>query len=277
MRRALDAHIAEFRPDALLAHGIVPWGDAVANAARRAGIPYAFIEHSATDLRRLASNRLLMVVGDVTGHGMPAAMIAATARGAVEALSMEDEESLAPLRVLKAIDCAIHDVGKQQLLMTCFALLVDPQNGSVRFANAGHCFPYVLRPDRQGRLGKPGVLAARGNPLGSPRKIINSGERAFSPGDVLVLTTDGLFDRISVSGDRFGEKRLRMLLTGHEMGASGEGVMELRDHIVEQVDAFGAETPADDDMTLIVCQYVRSESAEHTSRESAGERAEGAA
>ncbi len=53
LARALDAHIAEFRPDALLAHGIVPWGEAVARAAARAGIPHAFIEHSATDLARL--------------------------------------------------------------------------------------------------------------------------------------------------------------------------------------------------------------------------------
>lgn len=50
---SLDRAIASFGPDALLAHGIVPWGDAVAHAADRAGVPHAFIEHSADDLMRL--------------------------------------------------------------------------------------------------------------------------------------------------------------------------------------------------------------------------------
>lgn len=204
--------------------------------------------------RALGGGRLLVVVGDVTGHGMPAAMIAATARGAVEALAMNEREPLTPHGVLDAIDRAIRDVSRQELLMTCFALVADPRAGVVDFANAGHCFPYVLRPDDDGRLRKPGVLAVRGNPLGTPSKVINTGQRAIEAGDVLVLTSDGLTDRIDATGERFGEKRLRKLMVSYEMGRSGAQVLALRDQIMTEVNSFGADTPADDDMTLVVCQ-----------------------
>lgn len=212
--------------------------------------------------RRLAPERLLLVIGDVTGHGMPAAMIAATARGAVEALAMTAPESITPVSVLEAIDQAIRDVGNQELLMTCFALVIDLGAGKVEFANAGHCFPYVLKPDAEGRLAKPGVLAVRGNPLGNETRVIRTGQRAIAAGDVLVLTTDGLTDRVGEAGARFGEKRLRELMVRYPMGRDGASVLPLRDAIVAEVDAFGGPAPADDDLTLIVCQVVDAEVAE---------------
>jgi len=205
---------------------------------------------------QLSGDRLLIVVGDVTGHGMPAAMIAATARGAVEAYCMVKDADLSPTEVLEAVDRGISDVGRSQLLMTCFALLLDPHAGYVEFANAGHCFPYVLRAADAKTRKRPGVLAARGNPLGSESKIIQSNRQPWLAGDVVVLTTDGLSDRIDENGDRFGESRLRKLLTSYEMDDGLQGVVGLRDRIVRMVETFGGATPADDDMTLIVCRLA---------------------
>jgi serine phosphatase RsbU (regulator of sigma subunit) len=206
--------------------------------------------------RLLAGDRLLLVIGDVTGHGMPAAMIAATARGAVEAMAMGDDARITPVNVLEAIDRAIRDVGRQELLMTCFALLVDARRSTIRFANAGHCFPYLMSTDADGKLGKANVLAARGNPLGERTKIISSGEAKLYPGDVLMLTTDGITDRVSPSGARFGERRLRELVVGRAVGRDGRGVVALRDDIAARIDAFGGATAPDDDMTLVICQHV---------------------
>jgi sigma-B regulation protein RsbU (phosphoserine phosphatase) len=206
--------------------------------------------------RELTDDRLLVVVGDVTGHGMPAAMIAATARGAVEALAMNEREPLTPVGVLEAINRAIVDVSRQELLMTCFALVLDPRGGVVDFANAGHCFPYIISPDDDGLLRRPGVLAVRGNPLGAPSKVINGGQRAIAPGDVLVLTSDGLTDRVDASGERFGDKRLRELMKSYSMGSDGARVLELRDAIMNEVETFAGGTAADDDLTLVVCQLT---------------------
>lgn len=210
--------------------------------------------------RRLSGDRLLIVVGDVTGHGMPAAMIAATARGAVEALSLGAESELTPPKVLAAIDRAIRDVGREQLLMTSFAILLDPERRVVDFANAGHCFPYLLRAEPTGRFGGLGVLAVRGNPLGSADQCINGGSRPWHPGDVVIMTTDGMVDRVDSEGDRFGEKRFRRLLVKHERDETETDVTALRDTIVHAVEEFGGDEPADDDMTLVVCSYRRAAS-----------------
>lgn len=205
--------------------------------------------------RQLSNGRLLVVVGDVTGHGLPAAMIAATARGAVEALSMVDEAIMSPPRLLEAIDRAIRDVGKAALLMTCFAVLLDPAKSKMFFANAGHTFPYLVRRNRVTGESELAVLAVRGNPLGDPRQCITADERDMQPDDLLLLSTDGLTDRVTHTGERFGEKRLRRILMDYQPEGSANDVVTLRDRIVAQVNDFGGQTPLDDDMTLIVCQY----------------------
>jgi sigma-B regulation protein RsbU (phosphoserine phosphatase) len=202
--------------------------------------------------RTLSDGRLLVVVGDVTGHGMPSAMIAATGRGAVEALAMVDHASLSPKLVLQAIDRAIRDVGGRRLLMTSFALIISP-SGAVSFANAGHTFPYVMR--RSGTSVELSILPVRSNPLGSNNPLIATGEHRLSPGDFMILTSDGLTDRISESGTRFGDKRLRKALVD-QVGKASTDIASLCDRIVEEVNEFGGQQPVDDDITLVVVQYT---------------------
>src|SRR5262249_44817826 len=119
-------------------------------------------------VRALHNDRVILVVADVTGHGIPSAMITATARGAVEALAHLDEALLTPERLLQVMDRAIRDVGDHQLLMTCFAALIDPHRGVIEFANAGQNFPYLLHMNARRELSQMTVLAARGSWLGGP-------------------------------------------------------------------------------------------------------------
>ncbi len=202
--------------------------------------------------RHLSDGRLLIVVGDVTGHGMPSAMIAATARGAVETLSFLDHRALTPKLVLTAIDRAIRDVGSRQLFMTSFALILAP-DGAVGYANAGHCFPYLMRT--AGTTAELSILSVRSNPLGSTTTLIASSETTMSPGDILILTSDGLTDRVSEAGTRFGDKRLRKALVD-QVATGRNDVASICDRIVGEVNAFGGQQPVDDDITLVVTQYT---------------------
>src|SRR5439155_3967939 len=95
--------------------------------------------------RKLSGGRMLLVIGDATGHGIHSAMIAATARGAVEALAAVDERLLTPDQVLRAIDQAIRMVGEHNVLMTAFASVFDSANATLHYANAGQNFPYVIK------------------------------------------------------------------------------------------------------------------------------------
>jgi sigma-B regulation protein RsbU (phosphoserine phosphatase) len=205
--------------------------------------------------RTLSDGRLLVVLGDVTGHGMPSAMIAATGRGAVEALAMFDHTALTPQIVLQAIDRAIRDVGGRRLLMTCFALIISP-DGHVSFANAGHTFPYVMRG------AELSTLPVRSNPLGWDTVHIADGQYTLQPGDFMIMTSDGLTDRVSESGARFGDKRLRRTLVDQAKAQTDVG--SLCDRIVEEVNQFGGQQPVDDDITLVIMQYTGSASGSGT-------------
>ncbi len=206
-------------------------------------------------VRTMSDGRLLIVVGDVTGHGLPAAMVTASARGAVEALAATGEDAMTPQRVLDAIDRAVSNVGHRRLYMTCFAALLDPKSGAVRYANAGHNFPYLVRHNGKSARPKLCSLAASGNPLGYPEHTLYGlKEMVIQPGDRFVFYTDGLIDRVNRDGMRFGEKRLRQILTASDMQVTSSTLQQLRDQIVYQVTEFGGDMPADDDVTIVVCQ-----------------------
>jgi sigma-B regulation protein RsbU (phosphoserine phosphatase) len=79
--------------------------------------------------RTLSGGRLLLVIGDATGHGVHSAIVAGTARGAVEALAEADERLLTPEQILRSIDAAIRNVGEASLLMTAFVAVFDPTPG----------------------------------------------------------------------------------------------------------------------------------------------------
>jgi serine phosphatase RsbU (regulator of sigma subunit) len=139
--------------------------------------------------------------------------------------------------------------------MTCFALEIGP-HGLVRYANAGHTCPYVIRRDEPAGS-RIEALIARSNPLGSQRLVIGSGSYRLRSGDVIMLTSDGVADRLNAAGERFGDRRLRKLLC--TMGGARDDVLALRDEIVGALDRFAAGSAIDDDMTLVLVEYRATE------------------
>lgn len=207
--------------------------------------------------RRLANGRLLIVIGDATGHGVHSAIVAGTARGAVEALAEADERLLTPEQILRSIDGAIRNVGEENLLMTAFVAVFDPATGMIQYANAGQNFPYVMHMDGERRLDKSTIIAASGNPLGDRmlKLDIRRGSVQLRPGDLFVAFTDGLVERQAPSGKLFGDRRLRSLFTGRALAADGAALASLRDDICGNVEAFAAGTVAQDDITFVLCHY----------------------
>ncbi|MEO8699706.1 MAG: SpoIIE family protein phosphatase [Kofleriaceae bacterium] len=207
--------------------------------------------------RKLQNGRMLLVVGDATGHGIHSAMIAATARGAVEALSAIDERLLTPEQVLRAIDSAIRQVGEHNVLMTAFAAVFDASVGILHYANAGQNFPYVIKLDGPTRmLGEASIIAASGNPLGD-RNIaveIRRGSLQLRPGDLFVCFTDGLVERANPAGKLFGDRRLRGALTGQPL-PDAKALTRLRDQIVQTLERYAEGSVVEDDITLVLCHY----------------------
>jgi serine phosphatase RsbU (regulator of sigma subunit) len=206
--------------------------------------------------RKLSSGRLLLVLGDATGHGIHSAMIAATARGAVEALSGIDERLLTPEQVLRAIDSAIRQVGEHNVLMTAFAAVFESATGLLHYANAGQNFPYVIQLGTARVLEKASIISASGNPLGD-RQIpveIRRGSLQLRPGDLFVCFTDGVVERANPAGKLYGDRRLRAALTGQPL-PDGGALIGLRDRIVQSVERHAEGLLAEDDITLVLCQF----------------------
>ena len=206
--------------------------------------------------RKLSNGRMLLVIGDATGHGIHSAMIAATARGAVEALAAADERLLQPDQVLRAIDSAIAMVGEHNVLMTAFAAVFDSQSGVLQYANAGQNFPYVIKLGSTRVLEDASIIAASGNPLGD-RNIhveIRRGSLQLRPGDLFVCFTDGVVERANPAGKLFGDRRLRGALTGQPLPDAG-ALVQLRDRVLAALDAHAQGQVAGDDITFVLCQF----------------------
>ncbi len=206
--------------------------------------------------RKLSNGRMLLVVGDATGHGIHSAMIAATARGAVEALSGIDERLLTPEQVLRAIDSAIRQVGDHNVLMTAFSAVFDSSNGILHYANAGQNFPYVIKLGATRVLEEASIIAASGNPLGD-RNIaveIRRGSLQLRPGDLFVCFTDGVVERANPAGKLFGDRRLRGALTGQSL-PDGRALLRLRDQLVQTLERYAEGAIAEDDITFVLCQF----------------------
>lgn len=218
--------------------------------------------------RKLSGGRMLLVVGDATGHGIHSAMIAATARGAVEALSGIDERLLTPEQVLRAIDSAIRQVGDHNVIMTAFAAVFDSSTGALHYANAGQNFPYVIKLGTTRVLEEASIIAASGNPLGD-RHIaveIRRGSLQLRPGDLFVCFTDGVVERANPAGKLFGDRRLRGAFTGQAL-PDGNALVRLRDQLVQMLDHYAEGTNAEDDITFVLCHYDPASVSGHGGRE----------
>jgi sigma-B regulation protein RsbU (phosphoserine phosphatase) len=191
-------------------------------------------------------------------------MVTAAAKGCcdVAVRLMADKFDLAQL--FFHLDAAIRQVGAGRFHMTCFASIVDPVAGQIRFANAGHLAPYLCRPrvapapgSSPRPEGTPGMdlhaLVARGNPLGAgTEQVTRSATRAIAPGDVLVWYTDGVIEGRDAEGKQFGDRRLQRVL--RRLDPDHLDPSHVHSMVAAELSEFLAGLPAGDDMTLVVAR-----------------------
>lgn len=202
---------------------------------------------------KLSGGRVLVLIGDVTGHGLPAAMVTAAAKGCYDVAQKLMGDDLDVVELLLLLDAAVRMEGGESFHMTCFATLLDPAAGQVIYANAGHLVPYLCRIQENGEV-ELGVLAARGMPLGAGNVggTYRAHTRELRPGDTLVWYTDGLVESVDRNGRQFGDRRLQRLLRKIEHTTTD--VSGVREHIVRATLAFLGGERADDDITLVVAR-----------------------
>jgi sigma-B regulation protein RsbU (phosphoserine phosphatase) len=207
---------------------------ALSRPARQVGGDYhAFFEREGI---------LTMLVADVAGKSMPAALLVSALHAALQLLFAEGREVG---DVATELNRHIHNWSAENKFVTMIMVSIDRESEMLEFVNAGHNPAYVISD------GKLNQIKSHGLPIG-----ILGGTRyltqrlPFPFGSTVVLYSDGITEAENVAGDEFGNDRLEELLSTHANASPSE----LRDRIAEAVDAFVAEAPQKDDETLVIAR-----------------------
>jgi len=196
------------------------------------------------DFHLLPEGRLGLVVGDATGKGVPAALVMSTTCGMLQ-LAAQALGSSSPGVVLARVNETLLARIPDNMFVTCFYAILEPESGSLTYANAGHDLPYLHR----GR-GEAEELRARGMPLGlMPAMSYEEKETILKAGESALFYSDGLVEAHDPKGEMFGFPRLRALISEHGEQRS------LGDFLLGELYSFvGEGWEQEDDITLLTLE-----------------------
>ena len=192
------------------------------------------------DYFELDAGRVALVIADVTGKGVPAALLVSTVQSALRAFA---EAGLAPVRVIEQLNRTVLRSSAAGKFVTLFYAELDLARGRLRFVNAGHNHPRLRRAN-----GTLEMLQTGGYPLGLFESGYEMAETAFDSGDSLLLFTDGIADAEDAFKQFFTEERQDALWRQH----GGEGAGAMLDRLMGAVKKHRGGTPQADDETAVV-------------------------
>jgi phosphoserine phosphatase RsbU/P len=191
----------------------------------------------------------LFTIADVSGKGIPAALLVSTLHATQHALV--ESGALDYPQLIKRISQSIYKSTLSNKFITFFLTSFDSATGRITTVNAGHNYPLLISAD--GSLNK---LKKGGLVLGMlPDSDYEQESTELQPGDLLVMFTDGVTEAMDPEDEEYGDERLeRLLLDNRHRSAA-----EIFDTLMEDLRRHTAGAPQHDDITLIVCKYSGNE------------------
>jgi sigma-B regulation protein RsbU (phosphoserine phosphatase) len=213
--------------------------DAVARPTKLVGGDYY-------DFIPLADGKYFVVIADVSGKGIPAALLVSTLHASLHAY-IDGATDLAHLA--GRLNMVVHGNTEAERYITLFMAILDPKEGTFAYVNAGHCFPFVVRSQQVSIT----PLPSTGLPLGMFEGVqFEQGTHKLEPADFLVLYTDGVTEAMDKSFEEYGESRFQQAMVGN-IGRSAGGFLG---GVVADVEKFVAGEPQSDDITMMVLKRV---------------------
>lgn len=197
------------------------------------------------------NGHLGVAVGDVSGKGVPAALLMAATRATLRAHA-QDVFHLDEL--MRRVNAALVRDTLAQEFATLFYGVIDPKKLRLTYCNAGHDPPFVVQPaPRPGEKPRLNELSVGGMIVGvDAQQTYDRGMFDLSRGDVLVALTDGLTDAMNFQGQKFGRERLKRTLVDFMAANPGATAGHIADHLLWDVRRFVGMNPQTDDITLVV-------------------------
>ena len=198
------------------------------------------------ELDELGSRQLVVFVGDVTGHGIAAALLMATGRALLRSHSLSGDLS----GMMNDVNRHLVRDSDSRRFMTLVCLVVDIEHRRLRWASAGHDAPVVYDP----RADEFDELEGSGLPLGIDGSWLYEEFARSAPaaGSVIVLGTDGIWEAHNEAGEMFGAERYREVIRRY----AAESAELITSAIVDAVAEFRGSVSQEDDITLVVIKMV---------------------
>jgi len=191
-------------------------------------------------------DHLLLVIGDVSGKGIPAALFMAVTRSFVKALASDDGR-LSPAKLMAAVNDRLAEGNDACMFVTLCFILVDLRDGSFTYACGGHPLPRLI--DADGATPLPRVAGALAGPAGGVK--FGEGTGRLRDGAALLLFTDGVTEALDPDGRLLGEETMdRWLAEARDLGAEAL-VREMRRRLA----AFANGAEQSDDITILCFRY----------------------
>jgi len=197
------------------------------------------------DIIRLSETSLLLVIADVMGNGIPAAMFAAILRSLVRALP---DLARSPARLLSRVNVLLFDeLSEVDMFITAQLVFVDASNGSVVVASAGHC-PVILTEPGAHRVV---CISPEGMPLGvMPDALFCDETATLEKESRVLLYTDGLTEARDPAGEQFGQERLIRWFQCAARASSSAG--QLKEELIQELREFQSNLALSDDQTFLI-------------------------
>jgi serine phosphatase RsbU (regulator of sigma subunit)/predicted ester cyclase len=194
------------------------------------------------DFLPLSEGRVGFIIGDVSGKGIAAALVMANTQSVLRAVA---QRSATPGELLAQVNEVLVTYIPPNMFVTCFCGVLDPESGSLTYANAGH------NPPVRQHEGKAIDLRATGMPLGlMPGMPYEEKATVLLPGDRVLFYSDGLIEAHNQEREMLGSHRLRDLLTEQAPDAK-----HLTAYVVAELGRFtGEQWEQEDDITLVTLQ-----------------------
>jgi len=199
------------------------------------------------DVIPAGNHAALLVIADVMGKGVPAALFAAVLRSTIRSMRHLFTQ---PGELLSAVNKTLFpDLSRVDMFITAKLVYLDPQRGGMISASAGHC-PLIFCGTGQEKI----TPVQPGFPLGiEPGTVYRQTVTALPPGGAALLHTDGLNEARNAAGQQFGESQLRQHFT--EAVAQTRDADSAKEFLLRRLADFRGQAPLADDQTLILIRY----------------------
>ena len=204
-------------------------------------------------LIRLPDDRVVMILGDVSGKGVEAASMSALVKTALSAYAWE---GMGPQRMARSLNSMLMGFSRLETFATMFIAKIDLRRGYATYCSAGHPPSMLVRTPRAGAQGGASpaeieLMSVQSGVVGAFETMsYEAGSFEFSPGDILFMYTDGAIEARDPAGDFFGEQRLRDTL----LREASSGIDELCGRVLSALDAFAASA-LEDDVAMVALRF----------------------